>query len=87
MSQAARGQDATHQVAPQHQDGARIVCGAAVVSGGEDGDELPRGEALEAVHDALMRPDNHLRREAMLSGESGEAALHTPAASWRRRTP
>ena len=38
-----------------------IVGCAAVVGGREKRDEMALGESLEAVHDALMRPHNHLQ--------------------------
>ena len=38
-----------------------IVGSATVVGGGEEGDEVALCETLEAVHDTLMRPYNHLQ--------------------------
>ena len=38
-----------------------IACSAAVVGGREEGDQVPLGKALEAVHDTLVSPHDHLQ--------------------------
>jgi len=60
------------EVAAQHEDGARVVGGAAVVGGAEEGDQVALGEALEAVHDALVRAHDHLQVVVLRRG-TGES--------------
>jgi len=68
------------QVPAQDQDGAGVARSAAVVGGGEERDEVTLREPLKAIHDTLVRADNHLepvvlsesrgtRRESRVSEE------------------
>mmetsp|Transcript_10899 Transcript_10899/g.45776 ORF Transcript_10899/g.45776 Transcript_10899/m.45776 type:complete len:283 (-) Transcript_10899:2276-3124(-) len=49
------------QVSAQHQDGAGVVRGAAVVGRREHRDEQTAREPLEPVHHALVRANDHLQ--------------------------